>query len=90
MWEKMSDEKMEKMTKKLKEMGVDEKLIDEKLAWIVSKVSFKLSWLRLILDDKGIKEDEAKKMIEKLVKLTLEKDLEKVKEWHKEHEERHH
>ena len=87
---KMSTEKMEKMTAKLKEVGIDEKLIDEKLLWTVKKASFKLMKLRLVLDEKGVSEDESKAIVEKLVAKTIGRDLAKAKEWQQEHENKEH
>ena len=45
----MSEEKKEKLTAKLKELGIDESAIDEKLMWSYKKVSFGLMKLRLVL-----------------------------------------
>lgn len=88
MWDKadkMDKEKAEKMTEKLKEMGIDEKMIDEKLLWTYKKVFFKLMKLRLVLDEKGVDEAKTKDILEKMVAKVMKKDLAKIKEWHKEH-----
>lgn len=77
------EEKIAKLTEMLKAMGIDESVIDEQLMWTVKKASFKLMKLRLVLDEKGIKEAKAKEIIEKLVSGAMEKDLAKIKEWHK-------
>ena len=91
MWDKnnehkMDDEKVAKWTKKVAELGFPEDKIDEQLLWVFKKVSFKLSLLRLKLDEKGIEESQAKDIIEKLVARANEKDLSKIKEWHQKHE----
>ena len=57
----MSEEKKEKLTAKLKELGIDENKIDERLMWSFKKVSFGLMKLRLVLDDKGIDEAQSRK-----------------------------
>jgi hypothetical protein len=82
----MSGEKKEKLTAKLKEMGIDEGKIDERLLWSVKKLSFGLMKLRLALDDKGIDEAQSREIIEKLVDKATKKDLAKVREWHEKHE----
>jgi endonuclease III-like uncharacterized protein len=84
----MSEEKKEKWTMKLTELGIPEEKIDESLIWSVKKTSFKLSKLRLVLDEKGIEESKAKEIVEKLVNKALEKDLAKIKEWQEKHEEK--
>ena len=78
----MSEEKKEKLTAKLKELGIDEDKIDERLMWTYKKVSFGLMKLRLVLDDKGIDEAKSKEIIDKLVDKAKEKDLAKIREWH--------
>jgi hypothetical protein len=45
----------------------------------------KIVRLRLLLDEKGIDESNAKEIIEKLVSSANDKDLTKIKEWHEEH-----
>ncbi len=72
---------------KLTELGIPEEKIDESLIWSVKKTSFKLSKLRLVLDE-GIEESKAKEIVEKLVNKALEKDLAKIKEWQEKHEEK--
>ena len=86
----MSEEKKEKLTIKLKEMGIDESLIDERLMWSFKKASFGLMKLRLVLDEKGFDETKAKEIIDKLVDKAKNKDLAKVKEWHEEHKHKEH
>jgi hypothetical protein len=86
----MSEEKKEKLTAKLKEMGVDESNIDEKLMWSVKKVSFGLMKLRLVLDDKGIDEAKAQEIIDKLVDKAKTKDLAEIREWREKHNEEKH
>jgi hypothetical protein len=86
----MSEEKKEKLTAKLKEMGIDESKIDERLMWSVKKVSFGLMKLRLVLDDKGIDEAQSREIIEKLVDKATKKDLAKVREWHEKHKAEKH
>jgi Asp-tRNA(Asn)/Glu-tRNA(Gln) amidotransferase B subunit len=91
MWDKseqMDKEKMEKMTEKLKEMGIDEKMIDEKLLWTYKKVFYKLMKLRLVLDEKGLDEAKTKDILEKMVAKVMKKDLAKIKEWHSEHKDK--
>jgi len=93
MWDKdnkyeMDEEKKAKWVKKLTELGVPEEKIDDSLIWTVKKVSFKLSKLRLILDEKGVDESKAKEIVEKLVNKSLGKDLSKIKEWHEKHKEK--
>ncbi|HTB48686.1 MAG TPA: hypothetical protein VK712_01240 [Verrucomicrobiae bacterium] len=82
----MSEEKKEKLTAKLKELGIDENSIDDRLLWSVKKVSFGLVKLRLVLDDKGIDEAKSREIIDKLVDKAKNKDLAKVREWHEKHE----
>ena len=86
----MSEEKKEKLTVKLKEMGIDESKIDERLMWSVKKVSFGLMKLRLVLDEKGIDEAQSKEIIDKLVDKAMNKDLAKVREWHEKHKAEKH
>lgn len=86
----MSEEKKEKLTAKLKELGIDESAIDEKLMWSYKKVSFGLMKLRLVLDDKGIDEAKSKEIIDKLVAKAKEKDLVEVREWHEKHKAEKH
>ena len=93
MWDKdkmgeMDEEKKAKWIKKLTELGVPEEKVDESLIWSVKKTSFKLSKLRLILDEKGVEESKAKEIVEKLVTKALEKDLVKIKEWQEKHKEK--
>ncbi|MFI5270655.1 MAG: hypothetical protein ACHQT9_01245 [Candidatus Saccharimonadales bacterium] len=83
----MSEEKKEKLTAKLKEMGIDESVIDEKLMWSVKKVSFSLMKLRLVLDDKGVDEEKIREIIDKLVDKAKAKDLAEVREWHEKHKQ---
>jgi hypothetical protein len=83
----MSEEKKEKLTAKLKELGIDDSKIDEKLMWSFKKASFGLMKLRLILDDKGVSEEKSKEIIDKLVDKAKEKDLAKVREWHEKHKD---
>jgi hypothetical protein len=78
----MSEEKKEKLTAQLKELGIDENKIDERLMWSFKKVSFGLMKLRLVLDDKGLDEAKTKEIIDKLVDKATNKDLAKVREWH--------
>ncbi|HUD06866.1 MAG TPA: hypothetical protein VMR34_03180 [Candidatus Saccharimonadales bacterium] len=85
----MDEEKKAKWTKKLVELGIPEEKIDETLIWSVKKVSFKLSKLRLVLDEKGVDESKAKEIVEKLVAKALGKDLAKIKEWQEKHKEDH-
>ena len=86
----MSEEKKEKLTAKLKELGIDENKIDERLMWSFKKVSFGLMKLRLVLDDKGLSEAQSKEIIEKLVDKATNKDLAKVREWQEKHEAEKH
>jgi hypothetical protein len=93
MWDKdhdhkMDDEKIAKWTKIVAEFGIPEDKIDERVLWIFNKVSHKLKMIRLILDEKGVDEAEAKQIIEKLVAKVNEKDLSKIKEWHQKHQEK--
>jgi Tfp pilus assembly protein FimV len=92
MWDKADEHKMDeemiaKWTKKLTELGVPEDKIDEHLLWIFKKVTFKLSKLRLMLDDIGVDESKAKEIIEKVVAKANEKDLAKIREWRDQHQE---
>ena len=54
---------------------------------IFKKVTFKLSKLRLMLDDIGVDESKAKEIIEKVVAKANEKDLAKIREWRDQHQE---
>jgi hypothetical protein len=76
------------MTEKLKEMGIDEKMIDEKLLWTYKKVFYKLMKLRLVLDEKGVDEAKTKDILERIVAKVMKKDLAKIKEWHAEHKDK--
>lgn len=91
MWDKdkmgMDEEKKAKWTANLKELGIDEDKIDEKLVWTIKKINHKISGLRLILDEKGFEEGEANLIARKVVAHALEKDLSKLKEWRQEHKE---
>ena len=86
----MSEEKKEKLTAKLKELGIDESKIDEKLLWSFKKVSFGLVKLRLVLDDKGVDEAKSREIIDKLVDKAATKDLAKVREWYEKHKAEKH
>jgi hypothetical protein len=86
----MSEEKKEMLTAKLKELGIDEDKIDERLMWSYKKVSFGLMKLRLVLDDKGIDEAKSREIINKIVDEVANKDLAKVREWHEEHKAEKH
>ena len=86
----MSEEKKEKLTAKLKALGIDESNIDEKLMWSFKKASFGLMKLRLVLDDKGVSEEKSKEIIDKLVDKAKEKDLAKIREWHEKHKDEKH
>lgn len=86
----MSEEKKAKMTEHLKELGVDEAMIDEKLMWSVKKTSHGLTKLRIVLEDKGIDESKANEVIDKLVEKAKTKDLAKVRAWMEEHQEHKH
>lgn len=86
----MSQEKKAKLTADLKEMGIDENQIDDRLMWSVKKVSFGLMKLRLVLDDKGIDEARSREIIDKLVEKASNKDLAKVREWHEKHKAEKH
>jgi len=90
MWDKMDDEKKQKLTAKLKDLGIEEKVIDEHLMWKVKKASYKLAKLRLVLNEKGVSEADTKKILDKLVEGSMKKDLAKIKEWQKEHKEHCH
>lgn len=81
----MSEEKKEKLTEKLKELGIDASSIDDRLMWSFKKASFGLMKLRLVLDDKGIDETKSREIIAKLVDKATNKDLTKVREWHEKH-----
>ena len=85
--DKMDDEKIAKWTKEIAELGVPEDKIDERLLWLFKKASFKLNLLRLVLNEKGVDEPQAKEIINKLVARANEKDLTEIKEWHQRHEE---
>lgn len=82
----MTEEQKEKFTEKLKELGIDESSIDEKLMWSFKKFSFGLMKLRLVLDDKGIDEAKSREIIDRLVDKATDKDLAEVREWHEKHE----
>jgi endonuclease III-like uncharacterized protein len=84
----MDEEKKAEWTEKLTGLGVPEEIIDEPLIWTVKKASFKLSKLRLILDEKGVEESKAKEIIQTLVTKALGKDLAKIKEWQEKHKEK--
>jgi hypothetical protein len=86
----MSEEKKNKLTAKLKELGVDESKIDERLMWSFKKVSFGLMKLRLVLDDKGIDEAQSREIINSIVDKVGNKDLVKVREWHEKHKAEKH
>ena len=86
----MSDEKKEKLTAKLKELGIEEDKIDERLMWGFKKASFGLVKLRLVLDDKGVDETKTKEIIDKIVDKAMSKDLAKVRQWHEEHKNKEH
>jgi hypothetical protein len=86
----MSEEKKEKLTSELKELGIEENVIDERLMWSFKKVSFGLMKLRLVLDDKGIDEAQSREIIEKLVDKATKKDLAKIREWHEKHKAEKH
>lgn len=93
MWDKSAEHKMDeemiaKWTKKLAELGVPEDKVDEHILWLFKKITFKLSKLRLVLDDMGIEESKAKEIIEKLVARANEKDLAKIREWRDQHQEK--
>ena len=86
----MSEEKKAKLTEKLKELGIDESKIDDRLLWSVKKVSFGLMKLRLVLDDIGIDESKSREVIDKLVDKAANKDLAEVREWHEKHKAEKH
>jgi hypothetical protein len=86
----MTEEKKEKLTEKLKELGIDESSIDERLMWGFTKASFGLMKLRLVLDDKGVDEAKSKEIIDKLVDKATNKDLAKLREWHEKHKAEKH
>jgi hypothetical protein len=86
----MSEEKKAKITEQLKELGIDESQIDERLMWTFKKVSFGLMKLRLVLDDKGIDEAKSREVIDKIVDKVKNKDLAKIKEWHEKHKAEKH
>jgi len=93
MWDKtnegkMDEEKLAKWTERVAALGVPEDKIDEHLLWIFKKVTFKLSKLRLMLDDKGIDESKAKEIIQNLVNKSNSKDLAKLREWKLKHQEK--
>jgi len=88
MWDKMDDEKKAKLTAKLADLGIDEKLIDEHLMHTFKKASFKLAKLRLILNEKGVDEAKIKEILDKLVDHAMNKDLVKMKEWMEEHKDK--
>jgi len=81
----LSEEKKQKLTAKLKELGIDESKIDERLMWSFKKVNFSLMKLRLVLDDIGIDEAKSLEIIDKLVDKAKTKDLAKIREWHETH-----
>lgn len=78
----MSEEKRVIITAKLKELGVDESMIDDRLMWSVKKASFGLMKLRLVLSDKGVDDAKSREVIDKLVDEASKKDLTEVKEWY--------
>jgi endonuclease III-like uncharacterized protein len=84
--DKLDEDKRTKLVDKLKKIGIAKEIIDDDMLWAAKKISHKVNGLRLILDEKGISDPKAKEIINKLVAEALEKDLEKVKEWHKVHE----
>jgi len=81
----MSEEKKEKLTSKLKELGIDESKINERLMRSFKKASFGLIKLRLVLNDIGIDEAKSKEIIDSVVEKAVNKDLAKVREWHEKH-----
>ena len=86
----MSEEKKEKLTAKLKELGIDESKIDERLLWAYKKTSFGLMKLRLVLDDIGVDEAKSREIIDKVVDKVASKDLAKIREWHEKHKAEKH
>jgi len=89
----MDAEKLAKWTKKIAELGVPEDQIDEHLIWSFKKAVMKLSKLRLVLDDKGVAEADAKAIIDKVAAHANQKDLAKIHEWkakHHDHHDHHH
>lgn len=87
MWDKMDEEKKAKFSAKIKEMGIDEKIIDEHLIWKFKKLSHKLMRLRLMLDEKGVSDAKIKEILDKLVDKAMKKDLAKMKQWVEEHKD---
>jgi len=85
----MDEETIAKWTKMISELGVPEDQVDEHLIWVFKKVTHKLSKLRLVLDEKGVDEETAKAIVEKLAAHVNEKDLAKIKEWKKKLQEQH-
>lgn len=89
MWDKMDDEKKAKITAKLAELGIDEKMVDEHLMHIFKKASFKLAKLRLVLNDKGVDDAKVKELFDKLVDKAMKKDLAEFKKKLEEHKANH-
>ena len=92
MWDKnmvMDEKKKAEWTERLKDLGIPEDAIDEKLIWSVKKTSHKIEKLRFILDKKGIEEGQANLIARKVAAYGLEKDLTKIKQWHEMHKDDH-
>ena len=89
MWDKIDETKKAEMIKSLKAMGIEEDMIDDKVLWVAKMVGFKIMKLRLIMDEKGLDADQVEEIIENIVAKAMEKDLDEIKKWHKEHKEDH-
>jgi hypothetical protein len=87
--EEMDEEKKKKLTEKLKEVGLDEKIVDEHMLHLFKKVYFKLMKLRFHLDKEGVSDEKVKEIFEKMIEMVMAKDLEKMKEWYEEHKDEH-
>ena len=93
----MMDEKMkEKMMDELKELGIEEKMVDEHLMMGAKKMMFGMMKVIWSLKEHGVSDEKAKEILKKMTDRSLEMDMsekmgewkEKMAEW-KEHKHEH-
>lgn len=76
----LDEEKMQKIADKLEKMGMDKEAIDERAIWGAKKMFMGIMKLRWVMEEKGISQAKAKKIVKGLVDKAMDNDLKKMME----------
>lgn len=89
MMEEMSAKMKEEIMEEMKKLGIEERMIDERLVWGSKKMMMGVTKAMMSLKENGMEEEEAKETIKKMLdsmmqKEMMEKSIAMMEDWKKE------